>query len=240
MKKQSLYRELAPYYDLIYSWKDYRREADKLNRLVAGYKKSEGKNLLEVACGTGSHLLYLRQNFSCTGTDINEAMLPIAKKKVKGAAFKKADMVNMRLNRKFDVIACLFSSIGYVKTHAKLQKTLKTFAAHLKIGGVAIIEPWFTKASYKAGFAHMTTYDGKDLKIARLAVSKVKGKVSVMDMHYLIAEGAKGVRHLVDRHELGLFETEKTLQFMEQAGFKAKFLRHGLMKGRGLFIGIKE
>ena len=39
MKKQMLYRELAKYYDLIYSWKDYKKEADKI-------KKQNKNNLL--------------------------------------------------------------------------------------------------------------------------------------------------------------------------------------------------
>jgi len=240
MKKQSLYRELALYYDLIYTWKDYKKEADKINKLIASSKKSNGKDLLEVACGTAHHLQYFKQNYSCTGTDINQGILNVAKKKIKNVTFKKADMINMNLNKKFDVITCLFSSIGYVKTYPNLQKTLKNFAKHLKTGGVVIIEPWFTKSAYKAGSPHMTTYENKDIKIARLAVSKVKGNVSEMDMHYLIAERNKEVKHFVDRHELGLFDIDKTLQFMKQAGLKAKFLKNGLMKDRGLFIGVKE
>jgi ubiquinone/menaquinone biosynthesis C-methylase UbiE len=240
MEKQSLYRDLAPYYDLIYTWKDYKKEVDKINKIIARYKKSNDKDLLEVACGTGHHLQYFKQNFSCTGTDINQGILNVAKKKTKNVIFKKADMINMNLNKNFDVITCLFSSIGYVKTYTNLQKTLKNFANHLKTGGVVIIEPWFTKSAYKAGSPHMITYESKDLKIARLVVSKVKGNVSEMDMHYLIAERNKEVKHFVDRHELGLFEIDKTLQFMKQAGLKTKYLKSGLMKDRGLFIGVKE
>ena len=240
MKKQSLYRNLAPYYDLIYTWKDYKKEVHKINKLIARCKKSNGKDLLEVACGTGHHLQYFKQNFPCTGIDLNQGILDVAKKKIKNVTFRKADMISFNLNKKFDVITCLFSSIGYVKTHQNLQKTMKNFAKHLKTGGVLIIEPWFTKSAYKAGSPHMTTYESKDLKIARLAVSKVKGNVSEMDMHYLIAERNKEVKHFVDRHTLGLFDIDKTLQFMKQAGLKAKFLKNGLMKDRGLFIGVKE
>lgn len=61
-----------------------------------------------------------------------------------------------------------------------------------------------------------------------------------MDMNYLIAEKNKEVKHVDDRHELGLFEIDKTPKFMEQASLRAKFLKNGLMKGRGLFIGVKE
>lgn len=240
MKKQALYRELAPYYDLIYAWKNYKKEVDEIYKLIAEYKKSNGKDLLEVACGTGRHLQYFKQKFFCTGTDINQGILNVAKKKIKTVTFKKTNMVNMKLNKKFDVITCLFSAIGYVKTYQNLQKTLKNFAKHLKTGGVVLIEPWFTKSAYKAGSVHMATYENKDIKIARLTLSKIKGNISEMDMHYLVAERNKEVKHFVDRHELGLFEIDKTLQLMKQAGLKAKFLKNSLMEDRGLFIGVKE
>lgn len=240
MKKQSLYRNLAPYYDLIYSLKDYKKESNKINKLIARYKKSNGKDLLEIACGTGSHLKYLKQKYFCTGIDLNQGILKIAKNSIKNVNFKKANMVNFNLNKKFDIITCLFSSIGYVKTYQNLQKTLQNFSKHLKTGGIVIIEPWLTKSSYKPCTPHMTTYESKNIKIARLVVPKIKGNISEMDMHYLVAERNKEVKYFIDRHELGLFEIYKTLRFMEQACLKARFLKNGLMKDKGLFIGIKE
>lgn len=47
-----LYKELAKYYDLIYHWKNYKKETDKIKKLISRYKKSDGKALLDVACGT--------------------------------------------------------------------------------------------------------------------------------------------------------------------------------------------
>jgi hypothetical protein len=58
-------------------------------------------------------------------------------------------------------------------------------------------------------------------------------------MHYLVAERGESVKHFVDRHELGLFEIDKTLMIMKKAGFQAKFLKKGLMKDRGLLVGVK-
>ena len=60
MKEQVLYRDLAKYYDLIYSWKDYAKETSELKRLFSKYKKSAGTMLLDVACGTGHHIKHLK------------------------------------------------------------------------------------------------------------------------------------------------------------------------------------
>jgi len=241
MSEQSIYRELAKYYDLIYSWKDYKKEADKIKNLISKYKLSPGNVLLEVACGTWKHLKYFKDKFVCMGIDINQGILDVAKKKSPKISFKKADMINFDLNKKFDVITCLFSSIGYVKTYPKLAKTFKNFANHLKPGGIVVIEPWFTKTTYKLGEGkpHMKVYDSKDIKIARLNISKIEWNLSVMDMHYLVAEKGGNVKHFVDKHVMGMFEIENTLELMKKAGLKSKFLKNGIMKDRGLFIWIK-
>ncbi len=240
MEAQLLYRDLAHYYDLIYSWKDYAKEASILKGLISEYKESSGNRLLDVACGTGHHTEHLRDDYACTGVDVNEEVLEIAREHVENVEFIRADMTTLNLGKKFDVITCLFSSIGYVKTYPRLRKTLQNFARHLVKGGVALIEPFFTKDVYLVGSPFMTTYDGDDVKIARLNVSEIDGDVSVMEMHYLIAEKGVGVRHFVDRHEVGLFEIDETLEIMGEAGFDARFLREGALSSRGLYVGLKR
>lgn len=239
MKNQMLYRELAKYYDLIYHWKDYKKETNKIKKLISKYKKSDGKKLLDVACGTGHHLKYLKNDFSCIGVDLSKDMLKIAKMNVKGVIFKQGEMVNFKLNKKFDVIVCLFSSIGYAKTHSKLRKTIKNISEHLKLGGVLIIEGWITKSKFKHGYIHLDVTNGKNVKIARMHFSKIRKNISVLDEHYLIGEENKGVRYLKDKHELGLFDVKDLLKTMKQSDLKAKFLKKGFMKDRGIYIGIK-
>lgn len=138
------------------------------------------------------------------------------------------------------MIICLFSSIGYVKNYKNLSQTIEGFSRHLKKGGVVIIEPWFTESSYLTGLPTMTTYDGEDIKIARLCISKKRGILSVMDMHYLIAEKDKNMRHFIERHELAMFDIDKVLAIMQKNGLKANFLKNGLMKDRGLYVGVKK
>ena len=88
MKNQTIYKDLARYYDLVYSCKDYRTEALKIKRFISKYKKSKGGDLLEVACGTGRHTQYLKDSFKVLATDINSGMLEVARKNIKGVTFK--------------------------------------------------------------------------------------------------------------------------------------------------------
>jgi len=240
MNQQLLYKDQARYYDLIYSWKDYKKEAEDIIDLIKKYKKSQGHDLLEVACGTGKHLEHFKDQFNCMGVDINNGMTKIAKSRLPKINFKQADMINMKLDKEFDVITCLFSSIGYTKNYENLQKTIEGFVKHLKQGGIVVIEPWFTKDTFTVGTPHMTTYDGENIKIARLNVSAVKGDISILNMHYLIAEKDKDVIYFSDNHELGMFESQRILELMKDAGLEAKFLEEGFMANKGLFVGVKN
>ncbi len=239
--KEVPYSEMAKYYDLIYTWKDYKKEAQKIITLIKKYKKvSKDSTLLEVACGTGKHLNYLKNEFICEGTDLSKDMIKLANENIKGVNFFVSDMITLNTNKKYDVVTCLFSSIAYVKTYSNLKKTIDNFANLVNKDGIVLIEPWFTTKTYISGNPHLTTYDSNEIKIARTVLSQIKGNLSIMNMHYLIAEkGKKDTIHFIDKHEMGLFDEDKMIDYMINAGFKVKHLKKGLM-GRGLFIEIKK
>jgi ubiquinone/menaquinone biosynthesis C-methylase UbiE len=125
MNKQSYYCELARYYDLFYTGKDYKKEAEIVEKVIAQYKTSDGNALLDVGCGTGNHLKYFQQKFSCTGTDINSGIVEVAKRKLRTVVFKEADMANFHFKVQYDIITCFFGSIAYVKTYRNLNQTIR-------------------------------------------------------------------------------------------------------------------
>ena len=71
------YNELAKYYDLIHSDLDYEKSAKGIDKLIQLHLRSKGNKLLDVACGTGTHIKYLEDKYNCTGIDWNEEMLKI-------------------------------------------------------------------------------------------------------------------------------------------------------------------
>jgi ubiquinone/menaquinone biosynthesis C-methylase UbiE len=236
----SIYRDLARYYDVIHQWKDYEGEVRRLLALIAKYKRSRGRALLELACGTGAHARFLARRFDVVATDLNEGMLKVARRKTKDVKFVRADMAQFDLRRRFDMVVCLFSSIGYLKTYERLEEAIDRIGRHLVPGGVAVIEPWFTRENYAAGKPHAGVMSNDDVRIARVSVSKARGMLSVMEMHYLVAERGKSVRHYVDRHELAMFEPQRFIRYMTAAGMQTRFLKHGLTRDRGLYVGVKR
>ena len=207
--------------------------------MVQSHKKSSGKELLDIACGTGSHLAYFKKHYQVIGLDLNKEMLKIARRKFPKIKFRQANMISLNLKKRFDVITCLFSSIGYVKTHVNLNKTIAAFAKHLKSGGVLVIELFISPRIYRTGELHSSFVDKPDTKIVRMNVSRRRGNIGILDFYFLVGT-KREIKFIKDKHELGLFGTSEILKALRKNGFQAKFLKNGLMKGRGLYIAVKK
>jgi ubiquinone/menaquinone biosynthesis C-methylase UbiE len=232
------YASIARYYDRIYSFKNYRLETRKLLAFIRRFRRSRGNLLLDVACGTGAHLVHLRRHFTVEGVDASAGMLRIARRKLPGVRFTRADMTRFDLGRAFDVVTCLFSSIGYVRTLPRLHKAIRCMAAHLKPGGLLLIEPWFTRETWKPPQVHALLVNEPGLKLCRVNTSlKPRGRITALDMHYLIGTH-RGTRHLVEHHECGLFSKKETLDAFRRAGLWVRYDRRGI-SGRGLYVGMK-
>jgi SAM-dependent methyltransferase len=230
-----MFSKTARYYDKIYSFKDYQAETQRLIASIRDNLRSEGNRLLDVACGTGLHIEYLKEYFVIEGLDISQELLEIARQRNPKVLFHPADMMDFHLGHKYDVVTCLFGSIGYVKTLGNLGQAVRCMANHLVGGGILVIEPWFTPETWKPGTVHGVFIDEPDLKIARVNTSFVSGRISYFDLHYLIGT-PEGTEHFVERHELGLFEQDEMDAALAGVGLEVIYDSEGLM-GRGLFIG---
>jgi len=77
----------ARFYDKLYASKDYRAETEKLLETLRRYKPSLGDDLLDVACGTGRHLVYLKESFRVEGLDLALSMLEAARERLPEVTF---------------------------------------------------------------------------------------------------------------------------------------------------------
>src|SRR5262245_36976961 len=123
-----MFSESEQYYDDLYAslGKNYSKEAEKAHKFIQKHKQSKRNLLLDVACGTGGHAGLLSKHYEVEGLDLDPKMLSIARRKHPKIRFHQGDMTDFNLGRQFDVIVCLFSSIGYAKTKSRLQKAIKT------------------------------------------------------------------------------------------------------------------
>ena len=219
MSNEQLYEKYASYYDRIYAYVDYKGESKFINWAVNKHKTSVGNELLDVACGTGSHALILKNNFNITGVDINENMLKIAREKVSEVDFIKGDMKKLEIESKFDVIICIFSAIHYNTNYSELESTLTNFYKHMENGGILIYDLSFNTDNWIEGIVSVDTVAEEELKIARICQSRLEN--GIFNANFIFFVKDKGEFDFdIDEHKLGVFEIDKVNKIMEKIGFK--------------------
>jgi len=233
-----MFTKSADLYDRIYlSFKDYESECRQIHSLL---EEETVHTLLDVACGTGEHARILRHQYGydVDGIDLDPQLIEYAQKKNPKGCFKQADMTNFRLGKRYDVVMCLFSSIGYVKTIDNVIETLKQLKNHTRQNGLILVEPWLKPGEITTGKIFLNTVESDDLSVARMAYTEVVNDISTIHFTYLI--GTPGsITHEQETHELGLFQVDELLSCFDAVGLPVEYDQNG-PSGRGLYIARNQ
>jgi len=160
MSDKKPYEKFAEVYDAIMPDEFYN---DYYNFIVKILKqlKIKPKTILEVACGTGKLTeIFHKNHWVIEGLDLSNGMLNIAKKK--GLKVYQGNMINFKLDKKYDLILNIFDSLNYIQNLSDLQKCFITANKHLEKNGLFIFDmnsdfkinkiiPTFKTEYYKIG-----------------------------------------------------------------------------------------
>lgn len=239
MDIKSPYAQLAPYYDALFFalGKDYKLESQKVTELLAEHKKSGGNQLLDLGCGTGEHIKYLKSEYEIIGIDASHEMLESARKKNPEVPFFQMDMLNFQIDQMFDAVICLFSAIGYLVTKENLEKTVGNVSRHLKIGGVFIVEPWYSPEEIEKYRDLVEFGEKQGITACRMRETEVVGNIAKSKGHILVSQGGH-VKHQISHHVFGLFTRNDFAEAFEKNDLKICSSKYDL-SGRGLYIGVK-
>lgn len=229
-----MFTKSAAFYDALYSWKDYATEAGTLREIIAT-RAPTAESLLDVACGTGHHLEHLRSWYSVEGVDVEPSLLEVARGRLPSVPLHMGDMRSFNLGRTFDVVTCLFSSIGYMQTPEDLLHALVNISGHLAPGGMMVVEPWLAPDRFDPNhLPRPLVAEGPDLNVVRMNDARVEGRLSIMRFHYLVGRPGE-LDHFVEEHALALYTEDDYRAAFTGAGLVAELDPVGLM-GRGLWI----
>ena len=131
---EQLYAEL---YDLTVP--DWPGEMDFYRELVQP-AKAKNQSVLEVACGTGRVAIRLaEEGVKVVGTDLDAAMLEIARRKNAHVRWARGDMRALDLGETFGLIILPGHSFQFMCTPEDQVAALETFIRHLEPGGTLAI-----------------------------------------------------------------------------------------------------
>jgi SAM-dependent methyltransferase len=233
-----VFSESARWYDRFQAAKDYAAEAQRVTELIR-HIQPRARTLLDVACGTGPHLRYFREDFACHGLDLDDGLLEVARQRLPDVPLTRADMTGFDLAQRFDAVTCLFSSIGYTASVAGLRAAARAMAEHLNPGGVLIIEPWILPEAWAPlnGTSHVDMLQDGTMTLVRVRTNRRSGRMTELFMHYVVA-GEGRITTADERHRLCLFTQAEYLEAAEAAGLPARWDDEGIT-GRGLLIAVR-
>lgn len=141
-----MYQTYAIYYDQFYQSKDYAKEVCFLDQILSEHQV---KTILDVGCGTGTHLSKLENcGYTCLGIDFNLEMLALAKTKLNGKV-RQADMRSFDLMVQFDAIISMFAVFNHNLEIKDAKSTLAQLKKHLNPGGILILDLYNPQSSGK-------------------------------------------------------------------------------------------
>jgi trans-aconitate methyltransferase len=234
------FKTISAYYDALYvKDEEYRPEAARVKELLTRHGVPAQGDLLVLACGTGGHIPYFRDDYRVSGLDLSEDMLALAREKFPDIRFYSGNLIDFSLDASFDAMVCLYGSIGFVKTVDNLRAAMKRIAAHLRPQGVALITPWSTQEE----FHDLIVADASDqpgLKIARMEQVRLKEpKIVEVNFHHLIGTD-QGVTYHRQSMEIGLFSRDEYRSAMTGAGLTVVEEYTGSDVRGGAYIGKRS
>ena len=129
----------------------------------------DGKNLLDLACGTGElSVRFAKEGFSVSGIDLSADMLAVAQAKAQEEGlhipFFEQDMAKLEGHEEFDIIGVFCDSLNYLKSDADVIHTFSSVYNHLKDDGIFLfdvhstykISHVFTKQTFADAEEHLS------------------------------------------------------------------------------------
>jgi SAM-dependent methyltransferase len=197
----------------------HRNEEDarKLFELILkNIDTSKVKSVLDIACGAGRHSIFFAQNgYKVTAFDLSLNLLRIAKQKAekKGLdiGFFNADVRNITLKKKFDLIINLFTSFGYFDTDEENFLLFKDAHFFLEKGGHFVFDYFnieYLKKNLVAESVEKT--DAKTFVQQRfIEDNRVKKNIFIHN----------GGKEKVYFESVRLYSKEEVITGLEEAGF---------------------
>ena len=218
-------KQYSEIYDTLYSQKNYEKELDFIFNQINKNKK-EIKDILELGCGTGEYTkLLLKKKYDVTAVDLSNSMMQIAKKKLsKKVKLITEDMINLKLKKKFDIVASFFDVVSYFKKKNDLNYFLKNSNYNLKKDGLLIFDFWNKDGIFNLKpRQRIKFYKRKDnelIKFSNPIWSKKNENISVYTKIIELNKKLKSYSVINETHKMRYYDLKKIKSKLKKNNFK--------------------
>jgi SAM-dependent methyltransferase len=216
--------------DLIYDANIY----DGLNTFISDFMfyknwmpKESNAEILELCCGSGRLTIPLaKEGLKITGVDNSKSMLEQAKIKAKNEkleiSFILADIRNLDLTNKYDLIFIPFNSIHHLYENKDLFDTFKVVKKYLKDDGFFIFDCYNPNIQYiteaekgRNKIAEYKTTDNRNVLIEQTMKYESKTQINRIKWHYFINEAFHSIQNL----DMRMYFPQELDTYLKWSGF---------------------
>jgi len=231
---RAYYAHLGYYEERTRGAETTKRELDFLEFAFRTHATHSVREVLDVACGSGRHVLGLAHGgYKCTGQDYTPEQVQIARARAKreGVSMKllQGDATRLKYESEFDAVLALYI-LFLLPDDDSVLACLRQIHRALKPGGIAVCnmanpfhkgEDWFSlKAIHQGHYFHETRVPGmRYISIDRVHdFDPLHGIAWWQETH--VIETQDGVHIFRERERLRLFTYWDILHYLQAAGFK--------------------
>ncbi|HEY7038061.1 MAG TPA: class I SAM-dependent methyltransferase [Methylomirabilota bacterium] len=132
------------YYEIAFDM-NRRQEVNFLVHCFRRYARRPVRRVLDIACGTGPHLIRLAgRGYQMSGLDLSPQNIEFLRERAAGNGFTPelfvADMTRFRLPKPVDAAICMQDSQGHLLTNEALLDHLRCVARSLRKGGLYVFD----------------------------------------------------------------------------------------------------
>jgi len=219
MPQPRLYRDLARWWPLFSHPGEYAEEAGLYRAAFERNARRPIETLLELGSGGGNNASHLQRRFTMTLVDLSPDMLAVSRELNPELEHREGDMRTVRLGRTFDAVM-IHDAIAYMTTEEDLAAAIRTAAAHLEPGGMALFVPDETTETFRPSHSSGGN-DGEEAAVRYFEWSHPpRGTSFRVTYVYVIAEGDAPTRVEWEDHEVGVFPRASWLRLIEDSGLE--------------------
>ncbi len=222
------FQDYAYYYNAFYKDKDYAKEARQIDEILKKY----GKNIHSVinyGCGTGKHDIELsRIGYSCTGIDLSETMIEVAKqnskKEEKKIKFSVADIRKFEPEKKYDAVISLFHVMSYQNSNEDIVAAFQSARKALEKDNLFLFDLWYGPGVLTDPPAvRVKEVEDDQYRLVRIARPVMYDKRNVVDVCYevlVINKKTNITKTIKEIHSMRYFFRPELEILLKQAGFE--------------------
>ena len=220
----SSYNEFANLYDELMNDFDYGKWFNYIEDIFKKYNIN-GSKILEMACGTGNLSIHLAEKgYKLTCFDLSEEMLAQAYEKLnryKNVKLLNGNMVDFKINKKFDSIISICDSINYIIDIDDLKATFENVYNHLEDEGVFIFDiNSFYKLSEIIG-NNVFVEDREDIFYTWQNYYDVDSRICEFYLSFFIKEDNDNYLRFNEEHKERAYTVDEILTTLKSVGFRS-------------------